>query len=305
MRSQVRGLACGVAAHVEDRVVRLRAPWSSLPANSRFLLVGMDGDRLDPPWPDLIVTCGRKAGAVAVALKKRGCTAMLAHIQDPLVNPARFDLVFAMVHDKVSGPNVTKQLTAVHEVSRARLDAAKEEWGARFGGLAKPIITVLLGGATQRTPFGVAEAQTLDAQLHALRHSVGQGSVLIVPSRRTSDDVLDYFSAKAASDSSLWVWRRDGDNPYLGALAWADRLVVTGDSISMVSEALAANVPVDVFIPPLRGRHANFLVSLVEAGAIHRLDQAVSNTRPFAPVPDATAIACAITRQKLLERGFR
>jgi hypothetical protein len=297
MRSQARGLAAAVAAQVEERIVRLRSPWSSLPTGSRFLLTGMEGDPLTPPWPGLIVTCGRKAGAVAVSLRKRGCPALLAHIQDPLVSPDRFDLVFAMVHDRVSGPNVTKQLTALHEITPQRLNEAKTAWADRFGTLPKPVVTVLLGGATQRTPFGAREAKELDRQLQELRARIGKGSVLIVPSRRTASEVLAYFAGKAAADPSLWLWRGEGDNPYRGALAWADHLVVTGDSISMVSEALASHVPVDVFVPPLRGRHAHFLDNLEEAGAIHRLDDAAAATQPFSRVPDATAIAAAITRQ--------
>ena len=43
-----------------------------------------------------------------------------------------------------------------------------------------------------------------------------------------------------------WVWDFTGENPYFGILALADMLVVTQDSVSMISEAAATAVPVTV-----------------------------------------------------------
>jgi hypothetical protein len=38
-----------------------------------------------------------------------------------------------------------------------------------------------------------------------------------------------------------------GDNPYLGILATADELIVTSDSIAMLSEAVAAGKPLSIY----------------------------------------------------------
>ena len=42
----------------------------------------------------------------------------------------------------------------------------------------------------------------------------------------------------------LWVWDERGSNPYEGAMAWADAVVVTADSASTLSEATSLRVPV-------------------------------------------------------------
>ena len=48
--------------------------------------------------------------------------------------------------------------------------------------------------------------------------------------------------------SFFYQWRPDDpNNPYLGILACADRLIVTGDSIAMLSEACATGKPVQMF----------------------------------------------------------
>jgi mitochondrial fission protein ELM1 len=60
------------------------------------------------------------------------------------------------------------------------------------------------------------------------------------------------------------MWDETGENPYLGILALSDRLIVTAESISMISEALATGRPVHVL--PLNGqgkRHDAFLTRII------------------------------------------
>jgi uncharacterized protein len=74
----------------------------------------------------------------------------------------------------------------------------------------------------------------------------------------------------------LFRWGDAGPNPYRGFLAWADAVVVTGDSVSMVSEALATASPVFVADPGGLGpRHRALHASLYAAG----------QARPLAPAP--------------------
>jgi mitochondrial fission protein ELM1 len=126
--------------------------------------------------------------------------------------------------------------------------------------------------------------------------------VAVAPSRRTPDEVLALFAEAARSIPGIWVWEREGDNPYLGILALADRLVVTGDSVSMVSEALATPHPVEVFAPQLRKRHQGFLGVLEDRGLIRVLDGQWRKPAPR-PAVDATAEAAAAVRLMLARRN--
>ena len=127
------------------------------------------------------------------------------------------------------------------------------------------------------------------------------GAAAIVPSRRTPDEVLAQFGKAGERDPDLWVWRREGDNPYLGVLALADRLVVTGDSVSMVSEALATPHPVEVFAPRLRRRHQGFVGSLERRGLVRLCDGKWSAPAPR-PVVDSTGEAAAALRALIARR---
>lgn len=301
MRTQARGLAKAVAGEVVEKVVVMRPPWRWFPAGWPGVLRGVDagtGDALAPPWPDLIVTCGRRSAILGLAAKRAaGGRPLLVHLQDPLTSLRNFDLVVAMEHDDIQGPKVLKVLTTLHDMTPERLAEAVAVWEPRLAHLPRPLVGVLLGGPTRHSAFGAAEAQDLLARLAALRARTGGGAV-VVPSRRTPDEVLAVFAEAAKDDPGVWVWDRSGDNPYVGVLALADRLVITGDSISMISEALATPHPVEVFAGNLRKRHAGFVQTLVDRGLARWFDGEVSQAKPR-PVLDATAEAAAAVRKLL------
>src|SRR5947209_20633280 len=124
MRTQARGLAQAVAGAVVEKIVTVRWPWSWFRAGSPGVLAGVDttaGDALAPPWPDLIVTCGRRSSILGVAVKAAaGGKPLLVHVQDPLTDPRRFDLIVAMAHDDIAAPNVIKVRTALHDMTAER-----------------------------------------------------------------------------------------------------------------------------------------------------------------------------------------
>ena len=304
MRAQARGLAEAVADAVVEKTVRVKAPWRWAPA----WLGARPLDHLDPaldalsaPWPDLIVTCGRRSAPLCVAVRRLSAGRTVGvHIQDPRLPPADFDLVVALDHDRMAGAaNVIATATAMHDVTPQRLAAAARDWGGRLDRLGRPLAGVLIGGSTRRRRFGPDETGKLISGLKRLRDEGGAG-LAISPSRRTPPRVLAALAAAFGDDPRVFVWDRAGANPYLGILALADRLVVTGDSVSMVSEAVATSHPVEVFDPDSE-RHERFVGQLVRCGRV----------RPFAgdPAPppnaaplNATLEAAVAVRRILQER---
>jgi hypothetical protein len=288
MRTQARGLARAVAGEVVEKVVEVAWPWSWFQAGWPGVLNGArarEGGPLEAPWPDVVVSCGRRSGILGVAVKRvAGGQPVIAHVQDPLTDPARFDLVVAMEHDRASGPNVLRVLTAVHDLTPEKLAAGAAAWTPRFAAMPRPLIGVLLGGPTRGSEFGAGEAHLLLERLAAYRAALG-GALLIVPSRRTPDAALAVF--RRAADETTWVWNRAGDNPYVGVLALAERLVVTGDSVSMVSEALATRAQVEVFVSGLRKRHEGFVQDLVDHGLVRMFDGQATDAAPR-PIVNAT-----------------
>jgi mitochondrial fission protein ELM1 len=300
-RSQARGLAERLARDPRELVVGLRFPWNRLPVGltpNPFALLDPARDRPAPPWPDLLISCGRRTAALAMAIRRasEGRT-LTVHVQDPLARPDGFDLVIAMHHDAVSGPNVLKVVTALHGVTPEKLAEAGRAWRDRLGPGPAPLAGVLIGGPTGGKAFPTG------AFIEALTRLRGEQAarLAIAPSRRTPPSLVAAVTAAFAGDPGVFIWDRRSDNPYLGILALADRLVVTSDSVSMISEALATGHPVDVFGEPQNARHAKFLRTLFDDGLIDPFTGGPVAARDRRPV-DATDFAAQAVRRLLEAR---
>ena len=120
MGSQVEGLAEALGWPFESFVVRVREPWSWLAAHRQplgLLRYGLQR-KLAPPWPDILITCGRRSAAVSVAVRRAaGGGTFTVHVQDPRAPPRHFDLVVPPGHDELAGPNVLTTRAAPHRVT--------------------------------------------------------------------------------------------------------------------------------------------------------------------------------------------
>ncbi len=277
MRSQALGLAEAVGLPIEEKRIGVRAPWTWLPAGfipTPVSAFAAAGDRLEPPWPRLVIGCGRRSIGAALAVKRlSGGRTLAAYVQNPEWGRAKFDLVTAMPHDRVSGANVVMVKTALHRISPARLAAARETWRNRLSPDGRPLLGVLVGGDNARYRItGKATAQLVEIVRNACREHGLRAA--ITPSRRTGADVTRTLADALAAESLGTIWDGAGDNPYDGILALAERLIVTGESISMISEALATGRPVHVL--PLEGngsRHAAFLREIAEERLVSIIEE--------------------------------
>ena len=126
MRAQALGLAealgFGFDEKNESACARPGAGFRVISAP--FLLRGLDAslDRLTPPWPDILISCGRRSTAAAIAIRKasEGRT-FTVHLQHPRTPPHYFDLIFAHPHDSLAGANVQLTPTTIHRVTAEKL----------------------------------------------------------------------------------------------------------------------------------------------------------------------------------------
>ncbi len=290
MRSQARGLAQAVASQVKEFTAPRQGPRAWL---AYVLGLGLVPPGWGPPWPDLVVSCGRRAAPFARAIKRAsGGRTLAVHVQDPRAHRGAFDLIVAMDHDRLAaGPRVMKIATALHDITKDRLVEAKQSWAPRLAPLGRPLIGVAVGGDLRGRPFRMEDAERLVRSLKDHQARSG-GGLAITPSRRTPPAVRARLMAAFAEDPHAFVWDLEGENPYAGILALADRLVVTTDSVSMVSEAVATGKPVELFDLEF-GRHRSFVQRLVDQGLATRLGGASAGQPRQRDAVDATALAAA------------
>ena len=228
---------------------------SLLQGASRVGLTPESRAGLTSPWPDLVIAAGRRTAPVARWIKRTSSKRVtIVQLMNPgLAGANEFDLIVVPRHDCVAperdtAPNVLRITGAPHRMTPARLAGARAQWESRLSGLPRPFIAVLAGGATHSKPFPASRAVELGAWATHLAKSAG-GSVLLATSRRTGAAAEQALLAQIPEPRSAFLWGQGGDNPYAGFLALADAVVVTGDSVSMCSEACATEGPVYIFAP--------------------------------------------------------
>jgi mitochondrial fission protein ELM1 len=207
--------------------------------------------RLSPPWPDVVFSSGRRSVPVARWIK-RHCGAKLVHIGRPWGRLRWFDLVLAMPQYRVRPrSNVFQARMPFNALDPVALEEAAGRWREEFSRYRRPWIAVLLGGAAVPLTMDAATAARIAEQ--ASQHAAAQGgSVLALTSPRTSAEAKDAFFAALTAPGLRHGWRpNDADSPYLGALALADQFIVSGDSASMLAEAVRRNRPVHVARLPM------------------------------------------------------
>jgi mitochondrial fission protein ELM1 len=274
-RNGALGLAAAVGLPVIDKHTHSRLPWRWLPPQlwpPGVLGVGAGGDPLVPPWPRLLVSAGERSVGPALAIKKlSGGKTCCVHIQHPRVDPAKFDLVTASAHDRLTGPNVRTTLGALHHVTGEKLETEARKFEAKYAHLPRPLVAVLIGGANRVYRFDRATAERLADGLAKICEDVGCG-LLITASRRTGAENEALLRERLAGMPAE-IWDGTGENPYFAFLGLADAIIVTSDSANMVSEACYTGKPVHVFHLP-GGDGTKF-------GRFHQSLQKAGITRPF------------------------
>ncbi len=273
---QARALVRASGMSAGEVVTDLRAPWSQLaPRLPRLAGLAQRGNAplpSKPPWPRLVVGCGRQAAWVTRWLHlQAGQASFCVQILNPRIHSRHWDLLIAPQHDGVRGDNVINPIGSLNPVDSAWLAKARSDFSS-LADLPQPRVALLLGGPRRGVRF--------DAQLHqALMHAVtshldGSGSILLCASPRTPPAFAEALrQALAAHVGQAWLGAADGDNPYPGHLAWADRIVVTPDSVNMLSEAAASGAPVhSLSAPGLPARLAQFHQALRDGGWLHDLN---------------------------------
>ena len=274
---QTQALAYALGRTARDWVLAPRAPWRwvaprRLPLASRAF--GEEfADALNAP-PALAIGCGRQA-ALATRLL-RGTGSQIVQILDPRIAPRHWDLIIAPEHDELQGDNVVTLLGSLNPVDDLWLATARSAFPA-MGQLPRPLTTVLVGGPSADAAFDGAVFDALAACLESALRRDG-GSLLVTTSRRTPAAVVARLRSRVAAMSGLvWCGDDDGPNPYAGLLGWASRIVCTADSVNMLSEACATNVPVYVFgVDRLTGRPRRFVDALAACGRVRPFDDALA-----------------------------
>lgn len=244
--NQCLGVAEALGVSAEVKRITLRQPWKSFSPWLGFEHAGIFEPALTPPWPGLLIASGRKSISTSRFIRKAsGGKTFTVQIQDPRVSPAQFDLVALPAHDPTRGSNVIVTDASPNRITIEKLAAAKEKFSA-FRKLKGPRVAVLVGGNSKAHRLTREIMENLAAQLKRL-----DAGLMVTTSRRTGEENTRILRSTLLDpgfrrDDNVMFWDGSGENPYFGMLAWADFILVTEDSASMLSDAATTGKPVYV-----------------------------------------------------------
>jgi mitochondrial fission protein ELM1 len=210
-------------------------------------------DPLVPPWPEMVLTVGRRPAMVAQWIRQQsGGKTKVVLLGRPRKMLDEFALV--IITGQFLMPkrdNILSLDLPLMRVDVARIDKAVKVWQPSFQAMKQPVTAVLIGGPTK--PYCMNEA-VIGTLLQQLEKQIASGSLFISTSRRTPDAVVDYLRQHMPPDSTLYCWQPDdSNNPYFALLGLADYFVVTGDSLSMMVEIARLGKPLAIYRLPEQG----------------------------------------------------
>lgn len=249
--TQVLALAQESGFGYQEKCISAK-PWELLTHLSQGVtLAGIDrlqSSPLNAPWPDMVISAGRRNEPVARWIQcQSGGRARLVHIGRPWSPLSAWDLVVTTPQYFLpQQPNIVHNSLPLHRISDTDLKCAGERLQTRVADLPRPRIAVLVGGDSGRFVMTRAKGEVLGALCNELATASG-GSLLVTDSARTPKAAGQAVLAQLKAPSLCHRWRDVGENPYHGMLGLADAFVVTGESMSMLGEAVNTGRPVYIF----------------------------------------------------------
>lgn len=210
-------------------------------------------DSLEAPWPDLIITVGRRPSMAALWVREQsGNKTKIVLVGKPSGHMLDFALVIASAENQMPPlHNFLPTTLPLMRVQPEEVAGAAQAWRERFAVLPKPLIAMLVGGETNPFIMNRKVANDLVATARWVVDELG-GTPYVTTSRRTTPEVVEVLRRDLPAQAVFYEWTADAsDNPYQALLGSADGFIVTADSVSMMVEVIYLRKPLALF--PLPG----------------------------------------------------
>lgn len=242
----------------------------------RMLLEKQSYEELLRTYADIVISCGSSLADVNLWMKKEN-SAKSVVVMKPSISSAHFDAVVAPRHDRMTeGPRV---FTTEGALSSYRAEDLELEGSVLSAELALSPgqwrVGVLVGGDTGSLRFDPALFRALTDSIDTFCHKT-RSAALVTTSRRTPEWAEKLMKSKFSDRLTcpLLLIANEIDRPGVvaGILGLSAALVVTAESMSMISEAVSTGKPVLVVQPwhdgKMKRKYGDYLEHLKEQGLI-------------------------------------
>jgi len=245
----------------------------------KYFLVGTSADAICKVKSDFVISCGSSLSSLNLVLARESKAKSICVLKPGLLGYKRFDLVILPRHDNPpQRKNIFATRGSPNLIYGTYLQEQKTQLLQRFPQLSshKAKIGILLGGDSKKD---IIEVKNLEGFMDSLKKKAEalDMEILITTSRRTPAElerlVKDKFSNFPLCKLMIIANEKNFPEAVGGILALSKILIVSEDSISMISEAASSgnNVLVLSFNENDRvdpSRHGRFLKELNQKGFV-------------------------------------
>jgi len=250
--------------------------------------------------PDLILSCGRRSAPIAKFLKSKYKNAKLVHLLKPNINTKAFDMIITPVHDHYPAASFEYILPPTNAANK---NLANESKGFEYLKLInEEKICVIIGGSSKNKSLSKSDFENFAIFMNFIA-GIQNKKILLTTSRRTDPELIYIINSATSKNTNIeaYLYRDNDDkNPYSAFLHYADKVIVTGDSISMVADALMTKKPLIIYEGFAGKKHDIFLKTIFKNNYALKFSETISdndfdNLRQYNQ-DDAKEIANAILK---------
>jgi mitochondrial fission protein ELM1 len=241
--------------HATPRIIDIDRPWwlRILPlCLARWLPQALLSPFMHPHKKIILVIAAGNAALRYASIFNRLCPTVV--ILNPHCPSHYFKLILPHDHDNMPhAPNIIPTCGAMNDFSSDMLISTTDTQR----------LVVLLGGNTRFYTYTDDDYRDIAGYILEKFHNNPCLDVFITPSRRTSADGLQIIRLHLKGIHCT-IWDGKGDNSYPHILSHASEILVTSDSISMISEACYFGKPVEIWnVPFQHPRFHRFIHTLI------------------------------------------
>jgi mitochondrial fission protein ELM1 len=250
-------------------------------------------ETLQKDFPDLAIGVGFNVADSLISIKKNSNNkTKIAIILDPLKNYKDFDFIILPSYEpyKIKSDNILRTFGLINFVNKnylkGKIFELENHPKYEFFKLLEaksPYLAVVLGGYHTGGNITIKDAEKITNKINQIINEKG-GTALITTSRRTEIQVTEFLKENLNVPFFLYDYKsRNTENPYGIFLALADEIMVTGDSVRMMSECCSAGKKVRIYVPDNLGfQYKPLIQELIENKFAKEFDSEIEkNTGTF------------------------
>jgi len=243
-----------------------------------------------PFKPYYIISAGRRLAPVAlylknILLKKYNFCPKIIQIMRPEINFNKFDFVIIPQHDEPNPPYPSNLILSLGSLCKNNINFDDNHNFKIIEDFKKPIFSLLIGGSSNKTKFTISSAQKLIDKSLKISQKYN-ASLIILNSRRTDFEINNFIKKTINKDIIFYDYNLlKNNNPYNKIISISDLFIISGDSVSMISECCSTGKPVLIFddLKISSIKHRKFHQKLIEDKYAKFFDDDIENIVKFKP----------------------